>query len=83
MRGVALCAGDAPKPPIKIAARSEVRHGARVVKAVECAEERESGHGAIEEARICLAECVAREYARGLLQAQDDWCELDEGRVRG
>ena len=44
MCGVALGTGDAPKAPVKIAARGKVRHGARAIEAVERAEEREGGY---------------------------------------
>ena len=76
LRGVALSAGYAPKAPVKVAARLEVRDGARMVETVERAEEREGRYGAVEEARVGLAECVACKDTRGLLQAQDDcqWC---------
>ena len=69
---MALGASDAPKAPVKIAARGEVRHGARAVEPVERAEQRQCGHGAVEEARVGLAERVASKDARGLLQAQND-----------
>jgi hypothetical protein len=81
LRGVALGAGDAPKAPVKVTARLEVRDGARAVEAVERAEERKSRHGAVEEARIGLAKCVACKDARGLLQAQDD-CQWSRGRCK-
>lgn len=40
MRRVALGARDAPKAPVEIAARGEVRHGARAIEPVERAEQR-------------------------------------------
>ena len=69
LRGVALGASYAPKTPVKVAARLEVCDGTCAVEAVERAEEREGRYGAVEEARIGLAKCVACKDARGLLQA--------------
>jgi len=63
LRGVALGTGDAPKSPVKVTARSEVRHGARAIEPVERAEQRQGGHGAVQEARVRLAERVARKDA--------------------
>ena len=40
MRRVALGTSDAPKAPVEIAARGEVRHCARTVETVERAEQR-------------------------------------------
>jgi hypothetical protein len=59
LRGVALGAGDAPKAPVKVTARLEVRDAAHAVEAVERTEERRSRDGAVEDARVSLAECVA------------------------
>jgi hypothetical protein len=59
LRGMALGAGNAPKAPVKIPALSEVRHGPCAVEAVERTKKREGRHGAVEEARVGLAECVA------------------------
>lgn len=70
--GVRLRASDAPKAAVKVAARGEVRDGARAIEAVERTEEGQRRHGAVYEARVCLAEGVACEDARGLLQAQND-----------
>jgi hypothetical protein len=67
--GVALGAGDTPKAPVKVAARGEIRDSTRAIEAVERAEEGQRGYGAVDEARVCLAECVACEDTRGLLQA--------------
>jgi hypothetical protein len=76
---VALGTGDAPKNPVEIAARGEVLHCARAIEAVERAKQRQCGHGAVEEARVGLAERVACKDARGLLQAQNDcFCSPDE-----
>jgi hypothetical protein len=75
---VALGTGDAPKAPVKIAACGEVLHGARAIEPVERAEQRQRGHGAVEEARVGLAERVAGKDARGLLQAQNDCFAPDE-----
>lgn len=47
LRGMALGTCDAPKTPVKIAACSEIRHGARAVEAVKRAEKREGRHGTV------------------------------------
>ena len=70
---VTLGAGDATKATVKVAAGSEVGYGPRAIESVERAEEGEGRDGAVEEARVGLAEGVACEDARGLLQAQNDW----------
>ena len=69
MSGVALGTCDAPKATVKVAARGEVGDRAFAIEAVERAEERERGHSAVQEARVCLAKDVACKDARGLLQA--------------
>lgn len=72
LRCVTLGAGDAAKATVKIAARGEVGHGSSAIESGERAEEGEGRDGAVEEARVCLAEGVACEDARGLLQPQND-----------
>ena len=69
---MALGAGDAAKATVKVAARGEVGHGPGAIESVERVEEGEGRDGAVEEARVCLAEGVACEDARGLLQPQND-----------